>query len=295
MKNFLDYFYDIKVNDIYDEKKYYSFYFNNYLYRLYIYDELNDLNILFNICERLSYNTLISIIIKNRYSDIISSYNNTNYILIKMFINPNKNITLEELSSLNNVIISNRIKTNWGLLWSNKIDYLEELINENGKKHPLMVESFNYYVGMAENAISYYNNINIENINTYLSHKKIRIYDKIDVIYNPLNIIFDYKVRDIAEYIKNSFFNNNNIYIELNSYLKNNYLSKVDVLLLISRILYPSFYFDLYEDILIDNKNEKIILDYVSKTNQYEEYLSNIISYFRNIYDIPEIDWLKKK
>ena len=82
----------------------------------------------------------------------------------------------------------------------------QDLIGENGKKYPLIVDSFNYFVGFAENAISYYNNIdNLSNYRYYISHKVIRFDDTIQVIYNPLNIIFDYKVRDIAEYVKNSF------------------------------------------------------------------------------------------
>ena len=296
MTNFIQYFYNIKIDNIYDNKKFYCFYYNNYLYRLYIYDENNNLDFIYNLCNNLSNITLISIIIKNKFNQIITNYNNINYVLIKFFANVNKNITLEEITYLDNSYNTSNIKNNWGLLWSNKIDYLEQFILENGKKYPLIVDSFNYYVGMAENAISYYNEIDTSLIKSFISHKKIRINDKIDVIYNPLNIILDYRVRDIAEYIKISFFNNNkNIYNELNNYLRKSYLSINEVMLLIARLLYPSFYFELYEDILIDNKDEKIIQDYISNTNEYEEYLSNIIKYFRNIYDIPTVDWLNKK
>ena len=110
-----------------------------------------------------------------------------------------------------------------------------------------------------------------------------------------MNIIFDYRVRDVAEYIKNSFFNNNyNIFNELVLYLNNNNLTLTEVKLLISRLLYPSFYFEMYEDILIDNKEEKIILDVISRLDEYEEYLSKVISFFKVNYDIEEIGWLKK-
>ena len=296
MKNFLEYFYNIKTSNIDENKKYYSFTYNNYLYRLYIYEEYDDINSLYNISNSLSNDTLISLIIKNKFNQILTSYNGINYILIKIFVNINKNITLEEIKYFDNSLSNPKVKTNWGMLWSNKIDYLEQFISENGKKYPIIVDSFNYYVGMAENAISYYNDIDTSNIKSFISHKKIRIDDKVDAIYNPLNIIFDYKVRDIAEYIKISFFNNNyNIYNELNNYFKSNYLSYNEVMLLVARLLYPSFYFDLYEDILLDKQDEKIILDYVSRTNDYEKYLRDMINYFRNMYDIPVIEWLKKK
>ena len=205
-------------------------------------------------------------------------------------------ITLEEISFLSNSLYKQNIRVNWGKLWSDKIDYLENLIYENGKKFPLLVDSFNYFVGLAENAISYFNNIFISDDLKYsISHKRIKIGDTVEQLYNPLNIIFDYRVRDLAEYIKISFFNNNdNIFTEINNYLKNNNLNLVEVKLLISRILYPSFYFDFYEDILICDRDEKIILNIISNLNSYEKYLDNVISFFRFFYNVDDVLWLKK-
>lgn len=298
MNNFIEYFYGIKVDKVTYDNKYYSFIYKGYIYRLYIYDNnYNDIKFIYEINELLVRNTLMSEIIINKNNNILSTYNNISYILIKIFININKNISLEEISSISKYLYREKININWGILWANKIDYLEELINENGKKYPLIVDSFNYFVGMAENAISYFNSIIIDDNYKYvLSHKIIRLDDSIEVLYNPMNITFDYKVRDIAEYIKNSFFNNNkNIFKELLIYLHNNYLSLMEVKLLVSRLLYPSFYFDMYDDILINNKEEKIILEVISKLDDYEEYLSKIISFFKNNYDIDEIEWLKKR
>jgi len=297
MINFLEYFYKIKISNIKNNNKYYSFVYKDYLYKLYIYEEPISLSIPYNICFELSSNTLVSEIIKNIFNEPITTYNNYQYILLKLSINPEKSITLEEIENLSNTIYTEKNKQNWGMLWSNKIDYLENLINENGKKYPLLVDSFNYYVGLAENAISYYNNIVIEpNYKCYITHKQINQTDTIEVLYNPLNIIFDYKVRDVAEYLKSSFYNNNPIvFDELNKYITNNNLSLTDVKLLVSRLLYPSFYFNMYEDILIDNKEEQIIINIISKTDQYEEFLNKIITYLGKYYDIDDIPWLKRK
>ena len=256
MNNFVAYFYDITIDKLTFNNKYYSFNYLGYLYRLYLIDNI-DVDMLVNINKRLIDNTLVSEIIINRDGKYISTYNGSNYILIKIYANPEKKISLDEITYLANTLYTKNIKMNWAKLWSTKIDYLENLINENGKKYPLLVDSFNYFVGLAENAISYYNSIEIGNDNTYvISHKTLKYNDTVDVLYNPLNIIFDYSVRDVAEYIKNSFWNNNkNIYDELSEYMKYNHLSITDVKLLISRILYPSFYFGLYEDILIYNMN----------------------------------------
>ena len=161
----------------------------------------------------------------------------------------------------------------------------------------MMVDSFNYFVGMCENAISYFNSINIDNDYKYvISHKNITRKDTIESLYNPMNIIFDFKVRDVAEYLKNSFFNNNyNVSSELTNYLKVNSLSIMEVKLLIARLLYPSFYFELYEDILVNNNDEKILVDIISRVDEYENYLCDLISFLKLHYDVDEVNWLKKK
>ena len=297
MNNFIEYFYGIKIDKVIYNDKYYSFIYNGFVYRLYIYnDEPRGVKFLYDTNRMLVGNTLMSEIIINRNNDILSSYNGFVYILFKIYANVNKVISLDEISFLSNSMYKENINVNWGILWSNKIDYLEDLINENGKKYPLIVDSFNYFVGMAENAISYFNSIDIDSGYKYvISHKIIRWDDTVEVLYNPMNVIFDFRVRDVAEYIKNSFFNNNyNIFEELVNYLRKNYLSLTEVKLLISRLLYPSFYFEMYEDILIDNKEEKIILDVISRLDEYEDYLGKVISFFKINYDIEEIGWLKK-
>lgn len=290
----------MKVTNTNFINNYYEFNHNNNYYRLYILNEeynIYNYNNIYTINKELINNTLMSEIILNKDKNIITTYHNINYILLKINCNINKNITLEEIDYLSKVKIVNNNKSNWGLLWSKKIDYLEELISENGKKYPQVVNSFNYFIGLSENAISYYNNIDIDNnMMYYISHKVLRPTDKVDSLYNPLNIIYDYRVRDVAEYIKNSFWtDNHNIYNELNNYLYKNNLSLNEVKLLISRVLFPSFYFDLYEDIFNYNKDEKILNNIISRIDEYEEYLNSIIIYFKIFYPIDEIEWLKKK
>ncbi|MDY3797513.1 MAG: hypothetical protein SO067_00080 [Bacilli bacterium] len=300
MNNFIKFFYNMKVTNTNFINNYYEFNHNNNYYRLYILNEeynIYNYNNIYTINKELINNTLMSEIILNKDKNIITTYHNINYILLKINCNINKNITLEEIDYLSKVKIVNNNKSNWGLLWSKKIDYLEELISENGKKYPQVVNSFNYFIGLSENAISYYNNIDIDNnMIYYISHKVLRPTDKVDSLYNPLNIIYDYRVRDVAEYIKNSFWtDNHNIYSELNNYLYKNNLSLNEVKLLISRVLFPSFYFDLYEDIFNYNKDEKILNNIISRIDEYEEYLNSIIIYFKRFYPIDEIEWLKKK
>ena len=296
MKNFIEYFYNIKIDKIFHEKNYYFFAYNGYTYKLYALTREYDVNFLLYMNQKMLNNTLVSEIIINRNNEIISIYNENKFILIKIFVNVNKNISLNEILFLNNYLSSKKLNVNWGQLWEKKIDYLEELINENGKKYPLIVNSFNYFVGMTENAISYYNNISInDDINYVISHRSIKIGDTIESLYNPLNIILDYRVRDMAEYIKISFFKNNKlIFKEIQEYLISNNLNLTEIQLLVARLLYPSFYFDMYDDIMIDNQEEKILTFILANLDNYEIYLSNVIELIRQRYNVDEIAWLKK-
>lgn len=296
MNNFIEYFYGIKVDKIVYEKNSYSFIYNKYFYKLYVFDNSSNTDFLINVNKKMLGNTLVSEIIKNRNGEVLSIYNNIGYILMRIYVNVNKGISLKEVVSLSNSLYKDKLMINWGNLWERKMDYLEDLINENGKKYPLIVDSFNYFVGLAENAISYYNTILIdENYKFGISHRKIKIDDTIEELYNPLNIIFDYKVRDVAEYMKISFFNGNkNALNEFIWYLNNNYLSIMEVKLLIARLLYPSFYFDMYEDIMIDEKEEKIITNILTKIDEYEIYLAKLIEMISSKYGVDDILWLKK-
>ena len=297
MCNFIDYFYGIKIDNIEFDNKNYFFIYKGYLYKLYAIDTEIDINLVVNINKAMVGRTLISKIIVNQLGNYISNYNGVSYILMRIYADNKRRISINDIDYLGNSLYTNKINSNWGVLWSKKIDYLENLISQFGKKYPIMVNSFNYFVGMAENAISYFNSIKLtESYSYYISHKVMNIDKVVDCFYNPLNIIFDYKVRDIAEYIKKVFFcidyDKRKIYNEINKYFSNNKFTITDIRLLIARLLYPSFYFELYEKILVEGKNEKIILDVVSNIDDYEKYLNGIISYFKKQYGVDDIKWL---
>lgn len=302
MKNIINYFYNLNITKLTNKDNIYSFYDNDELYHFYIYNNnIKNIDLTKDIDDSLKKDTLIHEIIINKDNSIITYYNNIPYILCKINININKPITLGEINYLSSKVISTNSKItyhSWQDLWSIKMDYLEKVINENGKKYPIIVDSFNYFVGMAENAISYYNNLSnkeVDNNSLVISHRIININDTVYAIYDPVNIIIDHKARDIAEYIKYSFFSDNaNIFNELNIYFKYNYYTRDDVVILLARVLYPSFYFNMYEDIMINSKEEKIITNITSKLDKYELYLARVFKYFNNFYNLPIPEWLNK-
>ena len=306
MKETINYYYNlnpIRINKIFD---YYYFYVNNELFYFVIYDrKIDDINAIFDFNKKMiSSNILVNEIIDNKDNSVITYVNKVPYILMKIYININKNITLAEISYLSNskILYSNNLmRSNWALLWIRKIDYLEYHHEHNYQKYPLLSASFDYFIGLSENAISYLNNT-IKNMSPdssdigVISHDIINIDDTIYSLYNPLNIIIDHKARDLAEYIKNSFFNDNfSIFEELDEYFRYNYFSFYGMNLLVARILYPSFYFDRYDEIVNEKIQESSIFKITSRIDEYEKYLQDVFNYLKKYYNIKDIEWIMKK
>lgn len=306
MKNNIMYYYNLNIDNIYQNNDYFYFDIGNERYELVIYTrDIKEQQAIFELNRKMVIsNTLVHEIIPNKDNYIVTIINSIPYILYKVYINKEKEISLLELTHLSNYSFEyNDIlkRDNWNILWGKKIDYLEYQVNQTGKKHPILVDSFSYFIGLAENAISYIKNTSIEvskeqtDIDV-ISHRKLKESDKLNCIYDPLNIVIDHKSRDLAEYIKISFFKNNkDIFNELNIYFSNNYFSLYGIRILFARILYPSFYFDIYEEIMLGKRKESDILNITNKINKYEEYLRNIYFYLRKFYNIPEVEWLTKK
>ena len=306
MKETINYYYNLnpsKINKIFN---YYYFYINNELYFFIIYNRnINDIKSIYELNKEMNnLNIIVNEIIPNKDNNPLTIINNIPYILMKVFININKPLNLSEISYLSNLKVNyqdNLMRSNWLYLWSKKIDYLEYHQEQNERKYPLLSASFDYFIGMSENAITYLNSTitNTSPTNSdigVISHDSIKLDDTTYTLYNPLNIIIDHKARDLAEYIKISFFKDNfNIFDELDEYFKHNYFSFYGINLLIARILYPSFYFDLYDEIINNQTSESSILSITSRIDDYEIYLNDILEYLKKYYNIKEINWLKKR
>lgn len=304
MKNNIMYYYNLRIDNITQNNNNYYFTINNDNYCFTIYTrDIKESNGIYKLNKyMLSSNILVHEIIPNKDNYVVTIINNIPYILYKIYINKNKKLTINELTYLSNYTYQvDKILTrnNWNILWSNKIDYFEYQINQMGKKYPILVDTFAYFTGLAENAISYVKYTTLEtqietSDNPVISHRKIN--NTIESLYNPLNIILDHKSRDIAEYIKLSFLKKNtNIYQELDSYFSNNYYSEFGLRLLYARIIYPSFYFDMYEQIIQGLRKESDLLNIVTLLDDYELYLKEMYYYLKKYHNIPEIDWITKK
>ena len=162
-----------------------------------------------------------------------------------------------------------------------------------------MLDSFNYYIGMAENAILYIREasdiINDDILERLvISHK--RFYKEMTLLdyYDPTSLIIDYRSRDIAEFLKFSFICKEYDFLLIKDYLYSHKLSRFGAHLLFGRLLFPSFYFDTLEEWLHSNDDGFIrILE--ERIYEYEMYILEIFSILHDMYNIKEVNWLTKK
>ena len=298
MKNILEFYYNLSLEEeILNRNGNYYFVINNnsFVFRPF-YGNNNSIDDIYKLNNYLSNFSYIDKIILNKFNSPITKVKDILYVLI--LLKGNNNINLSIISNLASIDIpsfKSLERNNWEVLWGNLIDYYEMQIGQNEKKYPLIRESFDYFVGMGENAISYLVNTKKEVKPNFYDKKVLSHNNLYNSLFDPLNIILDHKARDLAEYIKLSFFNNNqNIFKELDEYFYYNHYSFYGMRILFARIIYPSFYFKIYDEILSKKKEEKELNSIIKRIDDYELYLSNIYFYLRKYYDIPMIEWLKK-
>lgn len=295
IENLLLYFYNIKPSNLNCKGNNYSFYINYNLYYLVkIIRPSEDILIINQIIS--SYKNNYHKIIINNFGSFISELKKDKYVLLKTVYPLYKEIDLIDIvrnqKNVQNYKALNR--TNYEELWSSKVDYLEYQVKELGIKHKTIQKSFNYYVGLAENAVHYFNLINTENQKLVISTKRVYYPNYSKDYYNPINIVIDYRIRDIAEYIKSSFFKGNDILNEVNRLIELNILNNVEYSLLYARLLFPTYYFDKVSYILENNQDDDILIEILDKASMYEELLNKIYIMINKKTAITAIDWLNR-
>lgn len=292
MKNFLSYFYNISIQDIIKTKNKYKFIYNDNQYVLeHIYLTEEVIMDIYNLNIELINNGIkCNRIILNNQNSPVTIYDNKNWVLMETVNNFEERINFEDIfifpikTSYDNFFKNN----DWKTLWGAKNDYLEYQINQLGLDYPLLRESFSYFNGLSENAIQLLNNVTNDDL--YIVHKRVTYHMTYYDLYNPFNMVLDTKIRDMAEYFKDAFLFKKDILKELDIFLTNYYLNDNEKLLFITRMLYPTFYFDMFENITDELKEEKKIKKIIANINDYENLLNIIIDKIGLI----NIEWLKK-
>lgn len=292
MKNTINYYYNLNINTIHQKEKNYYFKADNKNYLLLKCTNIEEPDDIYRLNIYLSQILPVNRIVLNANNEAITKINDSNYLLLELFSNNNK-INLNNIIELSNIRIPFSVdklrRNDWYNLWIKKIDYFEYQLSQIGKKYPLIRESFNYYIGLAENAIILVNNIDFNNIPLGLSHR--RITNMSFNLYNPLNIVIDARIRDVCEYFKFCFFNNIDISMELELFLSYNSFDINEAKLFLARMFFPTYYFDLYEKIIDNEIDESEIKKVIIKADNYEKILKQVYYHFKN--NQINIEWLE--
>ena len=306
MKENILYAYHINPSDLKDYPHFSTFTYNDktYYFSLVKRDEKN-FKILLEVMQELQRRkSNIFPFIMNVFGSYLTKVDNKNYVLIEMTDEKKEYDLFDIINFQKEYLVTTKVESlyqnNWENLWSSKVDYLEYQMSELGKNAPTLLNSFSYYVGLAENAISYINSLNRrfpkEHSMLVLAHKRV-VYPNLRLNFdNPLNLLFDVCERDIGEYLKNLFFYNaKDALIDLKAYIDVRKPSAYQMGRLFARLLYPSYYFDVHEKVLEDNLDADEVLFYTDKVNEYEQFLKDSYSLMNQYVPLEKIDWLIKK
>ena len=304
MKETLEYYYGLDIESIEELDGKYHFKIENQDYFFVFYNRgIEELEDIINVSnEMVKKGINVHKILVNRNNSFLTKVGEYNYILFAVS-NLNEEYDIFDMIKISEKLIlnnnkSNLYRNNWGTLWSEKIDYFEYQVRELSIEKEVVKSSFSYYVGLAENAISYVNNTNMkyggDAYRIVLSHRRV-FYPNYKLNYlNPLSFVFDLEVRDIAEYLKAMFFKKDISFCldELSSYLKIRHLSLYDYQMLYARLLYPTYYFDVYESVMNKNGDEEQLVNIIKKCDSYEEFLKKAYLEISKYAKIDKIEWI---
>lgn len=297
MKEYINYYYQIVVEDIRLTNGKYFFHDNKHRYRLepvFLYNEL--LEEIYRLQIDLSgVSEFFHSIVKNKDGSLFTEIERKSYVLLRLSPVPEELISIYDLRQLwfRTFPLNNNFRNclfPWGILWEKKIDFYEEQLVNNS--NDLDLNLFFYFVGLGENAILYFKetlkNNSVDGLYLFPSHRRVNKNMNLIDFYDPINLVLDLRVRDIAEYIKDSFWNSSYDIVEIENFLIESSLSKIEAQLFFSRLLFPSFYFDCLEF--------NCFFDYMSeRVEEYQAFITDIYHCLREQYSIEEIKWLKKK
>lgn len=303
MKNTINYYYNLHIEYLhfYHQKYYFKIWYQDYVF-LPCYRSNEELLSLFELNQELvRRNQNYHQIIKNKENTISTLIEGVPYVLLRLGNTLNRKVSLIDIHPLkvlnNHYPILNRFS--WVSLWSNKIDYIESQIEHTKLDYKEVLPSISYMIGMGENAISYIQNTLLErkweDDGLVVSHRRVKATDTLFDYYNPLSFVIDHQSRDIAELLKSLFLEGTYQLEEIDDYFSTLGLSEYGFRLLYGRMLFPSFYFDYYEDLLNHNRTEKELLLLNDRIEEYEIYLQDIYQCMQKYANIPAVEWLQNK
>lgn len=292
MKNMIMYYYDFLNPKIYRwNNKIYVKYKN----KKYLLQEIKNEKKVLEIYNVIKNDSKYHNFVRNKFNNLITIHRDKKYVLLRL--NKEAYSLKDAVFNIEYISPNKRklIKENWYFLWSRKNDYLEYQFEHVNGKYRIIDESIDYYIGMAETAISYIKYIeNTKNINEItnlaICHKRIEK----EELSNPINLMVDIKERDIGEYLKYIFYNETYDNEKIKETIRFCEINRLDCQKVYARVIYPSKYFDIYESVIKGDKKPEELKKIIKKVDKYESYLNKIYEYISKKIELKKIDWIKK-
>lgn len=206
----------------------------------------------------------------------------------------------------------------WKILWEKRLDQLETFWRGKIHSHPLtkfekmFAESFPYYLGLAENAIQYLVDTELDEEpqpidSGTISHLRFHsaTWNPEMCVKIPTDWVYDHGSRDIAEYLRHLFFENQeelstNGFRFLDEYDRTTPLSAFSWRLIYSRLLFPIHYFECVENYYLSSEEDKAMFEetmreILLRSGEYELLLksySSMLSMKTKRILLPVIEWL---
>ncbi|GIN62074.1 spore coat protein YutH [Robertmurraya siralis] len=209
----------------------------------------------------------------------------------------------------------------WKSFWEQRLDQMERVWNEQLFQSPenefvrMFIESFPYYMGLAENAIQYLSDteqddepLAVDSGTVCHLHFSPRTWGENGALRNPFDWVFDHCARDLAEWTRERYFQNIKTYEPdvrqfYQDYASVSTLSSFSWRLLFSRLLFPLHYMDCVEEYYITPSEqvklvqEERLRKILAQSQDYEEFLRDFYPLAGapiRRYQIPIVEWLAK-
>lgn len=299
MKNLILYYYNLDIYDVKFANNSYFFRTDNKQYMLYFCDrdinEIDDLYYLNNYIARKCkfYHKMIV----NKENNLIIEYNQKMYILLELSHIVTDKASIYDLNS--DIVIPNKTlfktinRSNWANFWKSKIDFLEYKFFHEKNINKEMKIIYNYCIGLGETAINYFydivDNYNLNTINLCVNHRRIKKNINLIELYNPLELVIDYRSRDISEFLKKMLLENDYDIDFIDTYLINANLTELEYNLLFCRMLFPNIYLDFCLNDIFKTINYSKILQEIE---DYQLFLREVYFVIRKRAKLFNVTWI---
>ena len=266
MIDLLKYYYNMNVNDYIENKEIIYF---NYNYKKYYLTTIatSKMNIIIKSQNYPYFNKIIS----NRFNEAFTFYSNKIYAVFEILFDYYRSIELRDIKNIININKNNYITTDiidYSKLWNRKINYYNN-IYQNRKNY-----YFEYFMGIGRCAYLLSRNINYNNINYGFSINRIKKNNDICEFWNPAILKYGASVNILSEYIKCRFFDFDE---EISKDIIDEFeLNNDEYKLLISKLLFPTYYLDLI-NCDENNKDNEQIEKVIDKIEKYIKYVFGLM------------------